>query len=147
MNSKAIKETLKTIEGGEYFDIFNLLPEVAGGEAWTAEVKDCARSMSEWLDDEKDYDIDDLRDLGGQWANSECEDYYNNINTRVQSLSLWASNDLDAEVEDLTGGGDSAFSTLTALQSVYLYCAMRQLWDAVADQGLENTEEREEVDA
>lgn len=140
MNGKQLKVTLDRVREGEYFDIFNLLPEVAGGEAWTAEIKDCARSMQEWLDDDKEYDLDDLRDLGGDWANSECEDYYNNINTRVQSLSLWASNDLDAEVADLTGGGDSAYSTLTALQGVYLYCAMRQLWDAVADQAVQNTE-------
>lgn len=141
MNGKQLKETLLKVEAGEYFSIFNLLPEVAGGEAWAGEIKDCARSMQEWLDDEKEYDIDDLRDLGHQWADSECEDYYNNINARVQSLSLWASNDLDAEVQDLTGGGDSSYSTLTTLQGVYLYCAMRQLWDAVADQAFQNTEE------
>lgn len=141
MNGKQLKETLAKVEAGELYDIFNLLPEVAGGAEWVGEIKDCARSMGEWLDDDKDYDLDDLRDLGGQWANSECEDYYNNINTRVQSLSLWASNDLDAEVQDITGGGDGAYSTLTALQGIYLYCAMRQLWDAVADQAHQNTED------
>lgn len=144
MKGSQLKKTLLVVEGGELYDIFNLLPEVAGGEAWLYEIKDCVRSMGEWLDDEKDYELDDLRDLGGQWANSECEDYYSNINKRVQDLSLWASNDLDAEVQDITGGGDSAYSTLTALQGIYLYCAMRQLWDAVADQVFQNTEEEEE---
>ena len=144
MKGSQLKKTLLVIEGGELYDIFNLLPEVAGGEAWLYEIKDCVCSMGEWLDDEKDYELDDLRDLGGQWANSECEDYYSNINKRVQDLSLWASNDLDAEVQDITGGGDSAYSTLTALQGIYLYCAMRQLWDAVADQVFQNTEEEEE---
>lgn len=68
---KQLQGTLSKIEGGELFDIFNLLPEVAGGAEWVAEIKDCARSMADWLDAERDYDIDDLRDLGGQWSNSE----------------------------------------------------------------------------
>ena len=139
---KELKATLAKIEGGELFDIFNLLPDIAGGEAWAAEIKDCARSMGEWLDEGRDYDLDDLRDLGGEWSNSECEDYYNNINARVQSLSLWASNDLDAEVAELFNSpmADGEAFTLTQLQGQYLYCAMRQLWDAVADQAHQNTE-------
>lgn len=140
MNGKQLKATLDKIENwGERFDIFNLLPDVAGGEIWHAEIIDCARSMGEWLDDEKEYDIDDLRDLGHQWADSEVEDYHNNINARVQSLSLWASNDLDAEVEELNAG--TGFLSLTSLNTQYLFCAMRQLWDAVADQIFQNTEE------
>ena len=135
---KELKATLQKIENGELFDIFNLLPDIAGGEAWVAEIQDCARSMGEWLDSDKDYTLEDLRDLGGDWANSECEDYYNNINKRVQDLSLWASNELDAEVQDLNQG--AGFPSLTTLHAQYLYCAMRQLWDAVADQAHQNTE-------
>lgn len=146
MKGSQLKKTLLVVEGGELYDIFNLLPEVAGGEAWLYEIKDCVRSMGEWLDDEQDYELDDLRDLGGQWANSECEDYYNNINKRVQDLSLWASNDLDVEVATLNDSpmNDGEAFTLTQLQAQYLYCAMRQLWDAVADQVFQNTEEEEE---
>jgi hypothetical protein len=135
---KELKATLAKIEGGEFFDIFNLLPDIAGGEEWTAEVKDCARSMGEWLEDDRAYDLDDLRDLGGQWSNSECEDYYSNINARVQTLSLWASNDLDEEVQDINHG--AKFPSLTDLNTQYLCSAMRQLWDAVADQAHTNTE-------
>jgi hypothetical protein len=139
---KELKATLGKIEGGELFDIFNLLPDIAGGEAWVAEIKDCARSMADWLDEGRDYDLDDLRDLGGEWSNSECEDYHNNINARVQSLSLWASNDLDAEVAELSSApmNDGEGFTLTDLNSQYLCSAMRQLWDAVADQAHQNTE-------
>jgi len=136
---KELKATLGKIEGGELFDIFNLLPDIAGGEAWAAEIKDCARSMGEWLDDERDYDLDDLRDLGGQWSNSECEDYYININARVQSLSLWASSYLDWEVSEVNQL--SSYPSLTDLNTQYLCSAMRQLWDAVADQAHQNTEE------
>lgn len=139
---KQLQGTLSKIEGGELFDIFNLLPEVAGGAEWVAEIKDCARSMADWLDAERDYDIDDLRDLGGQWSNSECEDYHKNINARVQSLDLWASNDLDAEVQEINDGAE--FPSLTTLNAQYLCSAMRQLWDAVADQAHQNTEEGEE---
>lgn len=139
---KELKATLAKIEEGELFDIFNLLPEVAGGAVWVAEIKDCARSMGEWLDDEREYDLDDLRDLGGDWSNSECEDYYKNINARVQSLDLWASNDLDAEVQDINHGAE--FPSLTDLNAQYLCSAMRQLWDAVADQAHTNTETGEE---
>jgi hypothetical protein len=135
---KELKTTLAKIEGGELFDIFNLLPEIAGGAEWLAEIKDCARSMGEWLDDDKDYDLDDLRDLGIDWANSECEDYYRNINARVQSLSLWASNDLDAQVQEINDG--AGYPSLTDLNAQYLCSAMRQLWDAVADQAHTNTE-------
>ena len=137
-----LKQTLAKIEGGELFDIFNLLPEVAGGAEWVAEIKDCARSMGEWLTEDREYDLDDLRDLGGQWANSECEDYHKNINERVQSLDLWASNDLDAEVQEINHGAE--FPSLTDLNAQYLCSAMRQLWDAVADQAHTNTEEGEE---
>jgi hypothetical protein len=139
MNAKQLQETLAKIEAGQLYDIFNLLPTIAGGENWVGEIKDCARSMSEWLDAEREYDLDDLRDLGGQWANSECEDYYSNINKRVQDLSLWASPELDEEVNEL--GVQHEEISLTKLQSLYLYAAMRQLWDAVADQAFQNTEE------
>lgn len=140
MNGKQLQETLAKIEAGQLYDIFNFLPTIAAGEVWLNEIKDCARSMSEWLDAEKEYDIDDLRDLGHQWADSECEDYYSNINKRVQDLSLWASPELDEEVEELSGGAQLG-STLTDLHAIYLYAAMRQLWDAVADQALQNSQE------
>jgi len=140
MNGKQLQETLAKIEAGKLYDIFNQLPTIAAGEVWLNEIKDCARSMSEWLDAEKEYDIDDLRDLGHQWADSECEDYYSNINKRVQDLSLWASPELDEEVDDLHAG-TNVEPILTKIQSLYLFVAMRQLWDAVADQAFQNTEE------
>lgn len=140
MNSKNLQDTLAKIEAGELYDIFNLLPTIAAGPNWVGEIQDCARSMSEWLDSEREYDLDDLRDLGHQWADSECEDYYSNINKRVQDLSLWASPELDCEVEELTAGAQLG-STLTDLHAQYLFAAMRQLWDAVADQAFQNSEE------
>ena len=138
-----IKATLDIISRGEnYYDIWNLLPEVASGTMWQGEIKDCASRIMEYLEDGKEYDLDDLRDWGGEFANLECEDYYSNINRRVQNLDLWASDELDAEVTEIVA--DDREMTLTKLQGIYLYYAMRQLWDAVADQAYINTDETEE---
>lgn len=146
MQGLQLNETLRKIEQGELYSIFNLLPEVAGGPNWCGEIADMARTMRDWLDMERDYTLDDLRDLGGDVANSECEDYYATINKRVQDLSLWASNELDEEVSELFIGAQIG-STITDLNSLYLYAAMRRLWDAVADQAFINTPELEEVNA
>ena len=142
MNGKEIKATLSKIEGGELYEIFNLLPDIAGGEAWLGEIKDCAQRMQDYLNDEDDYDIDDIRDKGYEFADLEVEDYHSNINARVQELSLWASACLDVEVTDMVA--DDKEMTLTKMQGLYLYFAMRQVWDAVADQAFQNTEEAEE---
>jgi len=139
MNGKRLKETLLKVEAGELYDIFNLLPEVAGGEAWLYEIKDCVRSMGEWLDDSIDYTLEDLRDLSMSYAESEVEDYHSNINKRVQELSLWASPELDSDVQELNEGRD--YPCLTDLNTQYLYCASVQLFGAVADQVFQNTEE------
>lgn len=145
MNGLQLSETLRKIEQGELYSIFNLLPEVAGGANWCGEIADAARNVREWLDMERDYTLDDLRDMSGDLANSECEDYYSNINKRVQDLSLWASPELNETVEEL--GGCKAGATLTDLHSLYLYAAMRQLFDAVIDQAFINTAELEEANA
>ena len=132
MQGKRLDNTLAKIEAGELYDIFKLLPDIAGGASWCGEIKDTAQRMREWLDLDKDYELDDLHDLGGDYANGECEDYYATINKRVQELSLWASGELDAEVQELNQGRD--YPSLTDLHAQYLYVAMRQIWDAVADQ-------------
>jgi hypothetical protein len=132
MNGKQLTATLCKIEAGELYDIFKLLPDIAGGASWHGEIKDTAQRMQEFLDRESEYTLDDLRDLGGDYANGECEDYYATINKRVQELSLWASGEIDAEVQELNQGRD--YPSLTDLHAQYLYVAMRQIWDAVADQ-------------
>lgn len=144
MNAKSIQATLATIEAGEYYEIFNLLPSIAGGEHWIGEIKDCAMQMKDFLDPSCEYELDDLRDMGHQWADSECEDYYSNINRRVQDLSLWASPELDEEVFQLSDG-TGIEPILTKIQSLYLFAAMRQLWDAVADQAFINSQELQDA--
>lgn len=142
MNGKRLKETLVKVEEGELYNIFNLLPEIAGGAVWLDAIKDTARDMRDYLGDEDDYDLDDLRDLSMSYAEREVEDYHVNINKRVQELSLWASPELDSDVQELNEGRD--YPTLTDLNTQYLYAASVQLFSAVADQAYINTEEGEE---
>jgi hypothetical protein len=142
MNGKQLKETLVKVEAGELYDIFNLLPEVAGGAAWLGIIKDTAQDMRDYLNDEEDYTLEDLRDLSMSYAERECEDYHSNINKRVQELSLWASPELDSDVQELNEGRD--YPSLTDLNTQYLYAASVQLFSAVADQAFQNTEEGEE---
>lgn len=139
MNGKQLKKTLLKVEGGELYDIFNLLPEVAGGSVWLDTIKDTAREVAEYLVDDEDYDLEDLRELSMGYAEGEVEDYHSNINKRVQELSLWASPELDSDVQELNEG--ASFPSLTDLNTQYLYCASVQLFSAIVDQVFQNTEE------
>jgi hypothetical protein len=145
MNGKQLKETLAKVEAGKLYDIFNLLPEVAGGRVWVEAIKETARDMKDYLDDSIEYDIDDLRDLSMSYAEREVETYHRLINEKVQALQLWASDDLDDDVRELNQGAE--YPTITQLNMQYLYCASVQLFGAVADQVFQHTEESEAVSA
>lgn len=144
MKSENLKATLATVTiksmtNGTMSSLWELLPDMVSGSQWVVEVVDCADRIGDYLGDE--IEEDDLMELSYQFADSECEDYYKNINARVQALSLWAYDELDEEVADITGG---EFQTLTDLNSKYLYCAMRGLFQVVAQWAWDNTEEEEE---
>ena len=134
--------TLKRVEEGETFDIFNLLPEVASGQVWLTEIKYTAQSITDYIQENEEYDLDALRDFGHEYADGQCADTYYNINKEVQELSLWASNDVEADVQEL--GTPNEEMSLTTLNSLYLYSAKRITFDAVADQAFQNTEEASE---
>jgi hypothetical protein len=136
--------TLEKIKGGETYDIFNLLPDIAGGSVWLDEIKDTAMYVQGYVNAEDTYEISDLRDYGHEYADGQCETYYKNINDEVQALSLWASNEIDEEVAELGSGTEP---TLTKLQSLYLFVAKRMIWDAVVDQAFQNTNQIELVEA
>jgi hypothetical protein len=141
MKGKQLQETLLKVEGGELYDIFNLLPEIAGGKAWLEAIEETARDMRDYLDGESDYTLEDLRDLSMSYAEREVENYHHRINERVQALCLWASPELDSDVQEVNEGRD--YPSLTDLNTQYLYCASVQLFSAVADQVFQNTEEGE----
>ena len=136
--------TLEKIKSGETYDIFNLLPDIAGGSVWLDEIKDTAMYVQGYVNAEDTYEISDLRDYGHEYADGQCETYYKNINDEVQALSLWASNEIDEEVAEMAEGIDP---TLTKLQSLYLFVAKRMVWNAVVDQAFQNTNQTELVEA
>jgi hypothetical protein len=137
--------TLEKIKGGETYDIFNLLPDIAGGSVWLDEIKDTAMYVQGYVNANEDYSTDDLRDYGHEYANGQCETYYKNINDEVQALSLWASNEIDEEVVMLNEGRN--YPSLTDLNSQYLFVAKRMVWDAVVDQSFQHTTTDELVEA
>jgi len=137
--------TLEKIKGGETYDIFNLLPDIAGGSVWLDEIKDTAMYVQGYINADEDYGIDDLRDYGHEYADGQCETYYKNINDEVQALSLWASNEIDEEVAMLNEG--RPYPSLTDLNSQYLFVVNRMLWDAVVDQAFQHTTQTELVEA
>ena len=152
MQGKQIKATLSTITqesmtNGSMSELWQELPDFISGSDWVGEIADMARTASDWVSDDEEYTEYRLTDLSNDLANGECEDYYLNINKRVQALSLWAYPELDDEVEDITGGGDSAYSSLKALNSLYLYCAMRGLAYRILTYAYNKAEELEEANA
>jgi len=136
--------TLEKIKCGQTYDIFNLLPDIAGGSVWLDEIKDTAMYVQGYITSTFDYEISDIRDYGHEYANGQCETYYKNINDEVQALSLWASNEIDEEVEELASNIEPK---LTTLQSLYLFVAKRMVWDAVVDQAFQHTTTDELVEA
>lgn len=134
-----LKSTLSTVTGEIIPDtLWELMPEHVAGAQWRGEIWGAARTLSDWLNDEQEYDLDTLRDMAGEIANYETEDYYSNINRRVQELSLWASTDLDEEVASTYAG---PIVTYTDMNSAYLYCAMRGLYYVLAQWAMDTTEE------
>lgn len=123
--------------------LWDLLPSSVAGEQWRGEIIAGAYTLAQWIDDSHSYSLEDLQDMTGQIADSECEDYYSNINTRVQELSLWADSDLDDEVAQLAPTDEAA--TLTGLNSLYLYAAMRRLDMALVQWVINTAQELESV--
>jgi hypothetical protein len=136
--------TLESMTNGTMSELWDELPDMVRGQAWVGEIVDTAYTMRDYISNDEDTSEDRLTDLGHDYANSEVEDYYSNINKRVQDLALWAHNELDDEVSEITGEG---FKSITDLNSLYLLVAMRGLWDSVARWATSQVEALEEVSA
>ena len=146
MQGKQIKATLSTITqesmtNGTMSELWEELPDFISGSDWVGEIADMARTATDWVSDDEDYTEDRLTDLSDNLANSECEDYYVNINRRAQALSLWAYDELDDEVIECGFEG----KTLTDLNTLYLFCAMRGLAYRILTYAYNKAEELEEV--
>lgn len=130
------------LPGGDMSALWDKLPDYVAGPNWIGEIIDAASRWKDYIYDDKDYSLDELTDYVHELANGECEDYYSNINKRVQDLALWAHPEIDSDVEDLTGG-QLVDLTLTGLNSLYLFAAMRSLFAAVIEYAYERAEELE----
>ena len=141
MNGKALLKTLDEVKQGEHFDIWNLLPDIASGKEWKEEILDAVSAIKDQISEDEDYDLDDLRDAGHGYADNCASSSHKYIHDKNHALSLWASDEIEAEVEELSGEGHKS---MTRLETLYYYTATRMVWDAVADQVFQNAEELEE---
>jgi hypothetical protein len=128
------------LPGAATAPLWDKLPDYVAGPNWIGEILDAAKQWQGYIYEDKDYSLDDLTDYVGELANGECEDYYSNINKRVQDLSLWAYPELDYAVAELGNTGDG---TLTGLNALYLYSAMDALFRAVIEYAYERAAELE----
>lgn len=130
------------LPGAATAPLWDKLPDYVAGGNWIGEILDAASRWKDYVYEDKEYSLDELTDYVGELANSECEDYYSNINKRVQDLSLWAYPELDYAVSELGNTGDG---TLTGLNSLYLYSAMDSLYRAVIEYAYERAELESEL--
>lgn len=130
------------LPGGDMSALWDKLPDYVAGPNWIGEIIDAASRWKDYVYEDKDYLLDELTDYVHELANSECEDYYSHINKRVQDLSLWARPEIDDDVAELTGG-QIVDLTLTGLNSLYLFAAMRSLFAAVIEYAYERAAELE----
>jgi len=117
--------------------LWDMLPDMVSGQSWVGEIVACADSLADYIYGAEDIDPDQVRDWQYDYASRELEDYYKNINDRVQALSLWAYDELDEEVAQLGQGS----TTLNELNALYLNCALRGLFATVAQWAMDTTEE------
>ena len=58
-----LKATLSTINGKNIPDtLWELLPDSVAGQQWRGEIWDAARTLADWLDDDRDYSLDQLQE-------------------------------------------------------------------------------------
>jgi hypothetical protein len=130
------------LPGGNMSALWDKLPDYVAGPNWIGEIIDAASQWQGYVYDDKEYSLDELTDYVHELANGECEDYYSNINKRVQELSLWAYPEIDSDVLELIDPERGDLS-ITGLNSLYLFAAMRSLFQAVIEYAYERAEELE----
>lgn len=146
MNSTLIKQALNEITqesmtNGSMGSLWEMLPDYVAGSQWVGEIVDLAEQLSDYFTDGEDVEDYKLSDYCAEIADGETQDYYSNINKRVQELSLWAYPALDLSVAEL---GTHNAGTITSLNSLYLYCAMRESLESIAGYVARRVEEQEE---
>ena len=130
------------LPGGNMSALWDKLPDYVAGPNWLGEIIDAASQWQGYVYDDIEYSLDELTDYVGELANGECENYYSNINKRVQDLSLWAYPEIDSDVLELIDPERGDLS-ITGLNSLYLYAAMSSLYRAIIEYAYERAEELE----
>jgi len=148
MNSTLVKQALSEINqnsmtNGTMGSLWEMLPNYVAGSQWVGEIVDLAEQLSGYFTDGEDVEDYKLSDYCAEIADGETQDYYSNINRRVQELSLWAYPELDLSVAD-SGWDTREDGTLTGLNSIYLYYAMRESLESIANYVAKRVEEQEE---
>jgi len=146
MNSTLIKQALNEITqesmtNGSMSSLWEMLPDYVAGSQWVGEIVDLSEQLSDYFTDGEDVQDYKLSDYCAEIADCETQDYYSNINKRVQELSLWAYPALDVSVAEL---GTHNAGTITSLNSLYLYCAMRESLESIAGYVARRVKEQEE---
>jgi len=146
MQGKDIKAILATITAesmtdGSMSELWQELPDHVAGADWVGEIVDMAQRCADWISDDEEVNDEIASDLSFKLADSEVEDYHSHINNRVQALALWARPELDDEVAEITDGRSQ---TLTDLNSLYLYVAMRGLAHTLLTYAYNKAEELED---
>jgi len=146
---KAVLDTItvENLTNGSLNELWQQLPDHVSGPKWAIEIANAADGVAGYIYDESEEYDDDMAngDENYEWADSQTQDYYSNINRRVQELSLWAVSELDDEVAEHFEWDVNP--SLTDLNSHYLYCAMRGLFAAVSIYAYEKAQELSEVNA
>jgi len=135
MNGKYLKlaleeVTLDSMTNGSMSELWQEFPDYVRGSNWVGEILDAAGQLVGYVDDES-VDQDKFNDYVYELADGEIQDYYSNINKRVQDLSLWAYPELDESVAEINYDGTMGDGSLTGMNSLYLYSAMRDLYSAI----------------
>jgi len=148
MNSTLIKQALdeitqESMTNGSMGSLWEMLPDYVAGSQWVGEIVDLSEQLSGYFTDGEDVEDYKLSDYCAEIADGETQDYYSNINKRVQELSLWAYPALDLSVAD-SGWDTREDGTLTGLNSIYLYYAMRESLESIAGYVAKRVEEQEE---
>lgn len=133
------KITKENLTNGTLGDLWRELPDFISGEAWVGEIEDCADRLKDYLYEDEEEVTADIWDVSAEFGDNAIEDYHKNIIVRVYELELWAYVELDDEVEEIAGG----YKSLTDLNRLYLYSAMRGLAYRVLTYAYENAEESE----
>jgi hypothetical protein len=142
LNAALSEITADNLTNGSLSKLWDKLPDYVGGPNWIGEIVNAADQWQGYVYDDVDYSLDRLTDYVGELADSEIQDYYVNINKRVQDLSLWAYPEIDQDVAELFGGySNDEDRTITGLNSLYLYAATRSLFYAIIEYAYERAEE------